>query len=59
VTVDYRSVLADILQHRLATGNLAEVLPGYVDTPDKRLGPRGAARRRASESVDRRRCRVT
>lgn len=38
VTVDYRSVLADILQYRLATGNLAEVLPGYVDTPDKRLG---------------------
>ena len=38
VTVDYRSVLADILQYRLATGNLATVLPGYVDTPDKRLG---------------------
>lgn len=37
VTVDYRSVLADILQHRLATGNLAAVLPGYVDTPEKRL----------------------
>jgi uncharacterized protein (DUF1501 family) len=37
VTVDYRSVLADILQHRLATGNMAAVLPGYVDTPDKRL----------------------
>jgi uncharacterized protein (DUF1501 family) len=38
VTVDYRSVLADILEHRLATGNMAAVLPGYVDTPDKRLG---------------------
>jgi uncharacterized protein (DUF1501 family) len=38
VTVDYRSVLADILQYRLATGNMAAVLPGYVDTPDKRLG---------------------
>lgn len=37
VTVDYRSVLADILQHRLATGNMEAVLPGYVDTPDKRL----------------------
>ncbi len=37
VTVDYRSVLADILQHRLATGNLAAVLPGYVDDPEKRL----------------------
>jgi uncharacterized protein (DUF1501 family) len=37
VTVDYRSVLADILQYRLATGNMATVLPGYVDTPDKRL----------------------
>ncbi len=37
VTVDYRSVLADILQHRLATGNMATVLPGYVDTPEKRL----------------------
>jgi len=38
VTVDYRSVLADILEHRLATGDMATVLPGYVDTPDKRLG---------------------
>lgn len=38
VTVDYRSVLADILEHRLATGDMAAVLPGYVDTPDKRLG---------------------
>ncbi len=38
VTVDYRSVLADILQYRLATGNMAAVLPGYVDTPEKRLG---------------------
>lgn len=38
VTVDYRSVLADILQYRLMTGNLAAVLPGYVDTPEKRLG---------------------
>ena len=28
VTVDYRSVLADILQHRLATGNMAAGLPG-------------------------------
>ena len=37
VTVDYRSVLADILEHRLATGNMAAVLPGYVDTPEKRL----------------------
>ncbi len=37
VTVDYRSVLADILQHRLATGNMAAALPGYVDTPEKRL----------------------
>jgi uncharacterized protein (DUF1501 family) len=37
VTVDYRSVLADVLHHRLATGNMAAVLPGYVDTPDKRL----------------------
>ena len=37
VTVDYRSVLADILEHRLATGNLATVLPGYADTPEKRL----------------------
>ena len=37
VTVDYRSVLADILQHRLVTGNMAAVLPGYVDTPEKRL----------------------
>jgi uncharacterized protein (DUF1501 family) len=38
VTVDYRSVLADILQYRLATGNMATVLPGYDDTPEKRLG---------------------
>jgi uncharacterized protein (DUF1501 family) len=38
VTVDYRSVLADILQYRLATGNMAAVLPDYVDTPEKRLG---------------------
>ncbi len=37
VTVDYRSVLADILQHRLATGNMGTALPGYADTPDKRL----------------------
>jgi uncharacterized protein (DUF1501 family) len=37
VTVDYRSVLADILEHRLATGNMGAVLPGYVDTPEKRL----------------------
>ena len=37
VTVDYRSVLADILEHRLATGNMAAVLPGYADTPDRRL----------------------
>ena len=37
VTVDYRSVLADILQHRLATGNMSAALPGYVDAPDKRL----------------------
>lgn len=37
VTVDYRSVLADILQYRLVTGDLAAVLPGYVDTPEKRL----------------------
>ncbi len=37
VTVDYRSVLADILQYRLATANMGAVLPGYVDTPDKRL----------------------
>jgi uncharacterized protein (DUF1501 family) len=38
VTVDYRSVLADILQYRLATGDLSAVLPGYADTPEKRLG---------------------
>ncbi len=38
VTVDYRSVLADILQYRLGTGNMAAVLPGYVDAPEKRLG---------------------
>lgn len=37
VTVDYRSVLADVLQHRLATGNMGAALPGYADTPDKRL----------------------
>jgi uncharacterized protein (DUF1501 family) len=37
VTVDYRSVLADVLQHRLVTGNMAAVLPGYADTPEKRL----------------------
>ncbi len=37
VTVDYRSVLADILEHRLATGQMSAVLPGYVDTPEKRL----------------------
>ena len=37
VTVDYRSVLADILQHRLVTGNMGTVLPGYLDTPEKRL----------------------
>ena len=37
VTVDYRSVLADVLQHRLATGQMSAVLPGYDDTPDKRL----------------------
>ena len=37
VTVDYRTVLADILEHRLATGDLPAVLPGYVDTPEKRL----------------------
>ena len=37
VTVDYRSVLADILQHRLGAANMRAVLPGYVDTPDKRL----------------------
>jgi uncharacterized protein (DUF1501 family) len=38
VTVDYRSVLADILQYRLGTGNMNVVLPGYVDAPEKRLG---------------------
>jgi uncharacterized protein (DUF1501 family) len=38
VTVDYRSVLADILQYRLVTGSLSAVLPGYADTPEKRLG---------------------
>jgi uncharacterized protein (DUF1501 family) len=38
VTTDYRSVLADVLENRLATGNLAAVLPGYEHTPDKRLG---------------------
>jgi len=38
VTTDYRSVLADILEHRLETGSIATVLPGYEDTPDKRLG---------------------
>ncbi|TFH13231.1 MAG: DUF1501 domain-containing protein [Acidimicrobiales bacterium] len=37
VTVDYRAVLADILEHRLATGNMAAALLGYVDTPEKRL----------------------
>ena len=37
VTVDYRTVLADVLEHRLATGDLPAVLPGYVDTPEKRL----------------------
>ncbi len=37
VAVDYRSVLADVLQHRLATGNMAATLPGYVDTPEKRM----------------------
>lgn len=37
VTVDYRSVLADVLEHRLATGNMSAVLPGYADTPDKRM----------------------
>jgi len=36
-TVDYRSLLADILQHRLGTANMRAVLPGYVDTPAKRL----------------------
>jgi uncharacterized protein (DUF1501 family) len=38
VTVDYRSVLADILQYRLSTANMAAVLPGYIDAPEKRLG---------------------
>jgi len=36
VTVDYRSVLADILENRLATGNMAVALPGYEDTPERR-----------------------
>lgn len=38
VTSDYRSVLADILQYRLGTGDMAAVLPGYDDTPDRCLG---------------------
>lgn len=38
VTSDYRSVLADILQYRLGTGDMSTVLPGYDDTADKRLG---------------------
>lgn len=37
VTVDFRSVLADVLQHRLATGDLGAVLPGYDDAPERRL----------------------
>ncbi len=37
VTVDYRTVLADVLQHRLVTGNMGAVLPGFVDDPDRRL----------------------
>lgn len=37
VTVDYRTVLADILQHRLRTANMATVLPGYVDDPARRM----------------------
>ena len=40
VTVDYRSVLADILEHRLATGNMGAVLPGYEDTPEQASQPR-------------------
>ena len=38
VTVDYRSILADILEYRLGSTSIATVLPGYVDTPEKRLG---------------------
>jgi uncharacterized protein (DUF1501 family) len=37
VTVDYRTVLADILQHRLVSGNIGAVLPGFVDDPAARL----------------------
>lgn len=37
VTVDYRYVLADILEHRLHNPNLGGVLPGFVPDPALRL----------------------
>ncbi len=37
VTVDFRTVLADVLEHRLVTGDLAAVLPGFDDAPERRL----------------------
>lgn len=37
VTVDYRYVLADILEHRLHNPDLGRVLPGFVPDPALRL----------------------
>jgi uncharacterized protein (DUF1501 family) len=37
VTVDYRYVLADILQHRLDSHSLGQVLPGFVIDEARRL----------------------
>lgn len=37
VTVDYRDVLADVVEHRLGNPDLAAVLPGYVSDPARRL----------------------
>ncbi|HSL59416.1 MAG TPA: DUF1501 domain-containing protein [Acidimicrobiales bacterium] len=38
VTTDYRYVLADVLEERLGTADLAAVLPGFVPDPALRLG---------------------
>jgi uncharacterized protein (DUF1501 family) len=33
VTIDYRDILAEIVERRLGNGNLAAVFPGLVPTP--------------------------
>jgi uncharacterized protein (DUF1501 family) len=32
ITIDYRDILAEIVQKRLGNANLAEVFPGYTPT---------------------------